>query len=200
MKITAEQKSGLSVALNEATLLGLELNTDERRVGATFDVLALPEHGPKAEDRRVLFVFWPIGHMAVSFVADSSDDADSEILPVEPSRVMAVVQSLGGQPIYGWEFFDQDRDFATWEDRLSLDYRAGDDGLSESITLFQEGHDQFLILRIWFDELQIQNPDGTVADLDEFVAAGQRWWEGMHAGDPRALTDGIVPMKPAGKK
>jgi hypothetical protein len=49
------------------------------------------------------------------------------------------VQRFGGQPIYGWEFFDQhEKELAKWGDRLSLDWRSGTDGLSRSITVFQE--------------------------------------------------------------
>ena len=196
MNLTQEQIEGLGIALNEATWLGLEVDTERRIAAATFRVLTLPVDGDPPEDTRVQFEFSPVARLAASLRLGRWDDLTARVVKFPIEELLSVVRSFGGLPIYGWQFFDvNDRDFIPWADRLSLDWRGGADGLSHSITLFQDGGDRHLDLCLWFDSLVTRDPLGQVILLDELIAGGRRWWDGLYSGDSRTSDHGIFPMK-----
>jgi hypothetical protein len=59
VSLSLEEKQRLGVALNEATLLGVELDPERRLAAATLAVLTLPETGPGPRDSRVQLLFSP---------------------------------------------------------------------------------------------------------------------------------------------
>jgi hypothetical protein len=196
MRLTEEEKQGLSIALNEATLLGVEVDTNRQLAAATFSALALPEEGSPPDDPRVQFIFVPVGRVAASLRLGRWDDPQAEVVPFSIEELLSVVQSFGGLPIYGWEFFDiDDKDFVRWSDRLSFDYRSGAEGFTHSILLFQEGHDRHLDICLWFNELEIKDSQGNDILLREFIEGGKRWWDGLYSGDARTSGSGIIPLK-----
>ena len=196
MLLSEAQRDALGVALNEATLLGVEMQPSTCRAAATFSVLALPEgDGPAAEDRRVQFVFERVGRVAASLRPGNWDDPDAQPIPFAVEELLRVVRSFGGLPIYGWEFFDiADAELARWGRRLSLDWRGECGGVEHSLCLFQEGHDRHLDLCLWFDRFVIRDPAGREIGLEEFTEAGQRWWEAFHNHDPRTFGSGMAPL------
>ncbi len=111
---------------------------------------------------------------------------------------LGVVQSFGGQPVYGWEFFDiHKRELSRWGRHLSLNWQSGTDGLARSICVFQCSEAepvQHLDLCVWFDELEVRRPDGSLVPLEEFAAGGRRWWNAFYAGDQRSEGHGIFPV------
>ena len=197
MPLTTQQIQGLDIGLNEATLLGVEVDTDRRLAAVTFAVFTLPESGPPSADRRVQFLFWPIGRVVASLRTGHWDDPTAEIVKFEVEDLLSVVQSFDGLDIYGWEFFDVNdgKGFIDWASRVSLDYRSGSDGLIHTLDLFQEGAERHLDLRIWFDELMLRNADGEEISWEEFVAGGERWWNGLNRGDERTQGFGIELLK-----
>ncbi|MGN6625325.1 MAG: hypothetical protein ACTHLN_01785, partial [Tepidisphaeraceae bacterium] len=144
----------------------------------------------------------PVGRVVASLRNGVWDDMAAEVVPFAVTDLLPVVQRFGGQPIYGWEFFDvHDKELGRWGKRLSLDWRSGSDGLSRSMTVFQESAQhavQHLNLCIWFDDLEIRRPDGSVLSLEDFATGGKRWWDAMYAGDERTQGAGIVPGAPNG--
>ena len=194
MNLTDEQKHALGAALEEATLLGVEVDADMRSAAATFSVLTLPEHGPAPADPRVQFRFERVGRVAASLRLGRWNDASAAVVPFRLDELLSTVQGFGGLAVYGAEFFDCEDDFATWQDRLSLDWRSEAGDLTHSIVLFQEGHDRHLDLRIWFGDLEIRSPSGEPIGFEEFYAGSKRWWDGLRAGDPRATGAGIIPL------
>jgi hypothetical protein len=195
MLLTKEQIQGLNTSLEESNLLGIEVDPDRRIAAATFAVLTLPQTGAAPADRRVQFLFWPVGRVAASLRNGRWYDSNAEVVKFNIADLLLVVQSFNGLPIYGGEFFDvpEAKSFARWAERLSLDYRSGSDGLSHTLDLFQEGH-RHLEIRLWFDEFEIRNPAGAVIPLSEFMVMGQRWWDGLYSGDPRTQGFGIFPL------
>jgi len=192
-----ELRNDLGVALNEAHLLGFEVDPVRRIAAATFRILTLPASGPPPEDSRVQILFRPVGRVAASLRNGFWNDESAEVVPFSLGELLGVVQSFGVQPIYGWEFFDlHDKELSQWGNRLSLDWRCGSDGLSRSIAVFQSsgaGPTRHLDLCVWFDELEFRHSDGSVVTLEEFAAGGRRWWDAMYAGDKRTEGHGIVP-------
>lgn len=53
--------NGINVALNEATLLGVEFHRDKEIVAVSFAPVAIDENGQVPTDNRVQFVFKPVG-------------------------------------------------------------------------------------------------------------------------------------------
>jgi hypothetical protein len=186
----------LGVALNEATLLGAEVDASTRRAAATFRVLTLPPEGPHPEDPRVQFVFQPVGRVFASLRAGSWNDTSAALIPVTLDRLLEVVQTFGGLPVYGWEFFDTpDPRLGNAADRASLDWRSSPNGTSRSISLFQEGHKRHLDLIIWFDSFELFDAHGAPITVEAFIEGSKRWWDGLYAGDPRAVGSGIQPLE-----
>jgi hypothetical protein len=200
--IWEELRTELGVALNEADLLGVEVDPSRRLGGATFRVLTLPVNGLPPDDRRVQMLFRPVGRVAASLRDGRWDNPSAPVVPFSLGELLGVVQSFNGQPIYGWEFFDRhEKELAKWGDRLSLDWRAGDDGQSRSISVFQEsggGPERHLDLCVWFDELEVRTPSGDPIPLEDLAAGGRRWWGGLHSGDSRTAGHGIFPGGAAG--
>ena len=195
MELSEQHIQGLGVALNEATLLGIEASPAKRLVGATFAVLTLPESGPAPKDSRFQFVFDPVGRIAASLRLGRWDDRAAKVEKFSVEQLLEIAQSFKC-PIYGWEFFDiHEKDFPPWSDRLSLDWRSGEDGLSHSLSFSQDGGTRHLDGCVWFDSFTICRPDGNELALEEFIAGGKRWWDALYAGDPRTEGSGIIPAK-----
>ena len=210
MRLSDEQIHGLDIALNESSLLGLEVDPNRRVAGATFAVLSLPEVGDVPTDRRIQMIFRPVRRVVASLRHGQWNDANAEVEKFQLADLLAVVQRFGGKPIYGREFIDSkdEGNFTKWVDRLSLDFRSTGwirqrigtvwgniRGSSHSIFLFQEGPKLILDIKLWFDDIEIRNPQGEEIGLDEFIAGGRRWWDALYAGDERTKGFGIFPMK-----
>jgi hypothetical protein len=127
------------------------------------------------------------------------NDTQASIEPFHVKDLLKVVQSFGHQPIYGCEFFDLPEERLQLDSqRLSLDLSLGSDGRSHSICFFQEeGGSRFLEIWIWFDDLVVNRaPDMKPLTIEEFIAGGKGWWDGLHAGDSRTTGAGILPGSP----
>jgi hypothetical protein len=196
MTLSEEQIHGLGVALNEASLLGLEVSAEDRMAAATFAVLTLPEIGPPPEDSRLQIQFHGVGRVAASLRDGRWDDPKARVETFPLERLLEIVQSFRGLPIYGWEFFDiHDEGFLKWSDRLSLDLRCSPTDSEHSIILFQAGGNRILDICIWLNEFTIHSPSGSIVKIEDFISGGKRWWDALHAGDGRVSGRGIFSLK-----
>lgn len=199
MELSPDQLREFGVALNEATLIAVEVKPELHAAAVTLGVLALPsDDGPEPADTRRVLLLGSVGRIAASLRNGRWDDADAPVETFALDGLRDVVTGFAQQTIHGWSFLDvpADETFDRWSDRLSLDWRAEPAGLTHTLDLFQgsaEGPARHLELRIWFDELRIFEPDGTELPFDEFTAAGVRWWDALKAGDPRTAGHGIQP-------
>lgn len=197
-----EIREGLNTALNEASLISVQVDRDTRRAWVTLSVLMLPEEGPPPADPRVLLRLHPVGRVAASLRGGNWDDPEAAVQSFELEHLAVVVESFEAQPIYGWKFLDdREEESASWLRRLSLDTELGPGGRTHSLFLFQEGidFDRHLDLLIWFDEMTAQDPRGTPLPLSELVARGVRWWKAFRAHDPRTMQPSEVmriPLEP----
>ncbi len=191
----------MDLALNEATLVGAEVDPESRIAAVTLALLTLPESGPAPDDPRVQLLLQPVGRVAASLRVGRWDNLAAPVEPFALNELLDIVQSFQQGRIYGWKFFDvpPEDNFAKWEDRLSLDERFGDDGNTHTLALFQETfgqqQDRHLDICIWFDELTIFGPERQQLDIDEVIAGGKRWWDGLFSGDSRSQEAGIYPLK-----
>jgi len=109
--------------------------------------------------------------------------------------VVVIVQRFKGLAIYGWDFVNcGDKDFDTWKDRLSFNYSTGKiSGLTNTIDLFQEGGDQHIDIRIWFDNFEIVTPKYESVELEDFLENGKRGWDAIYANNEKMQNFGIIP-------
>ena len=99
--LTAETLAGLNRALDEALLLGVEVESEERVAGVTLAVLTLPDDGPVPDDRRVLLVLGGVGRVAASLRRGRWDDETADVVPFEIGDLFEVVKDHLGCSIYG---------------------------------------------------------------------------------------------------
>jgi hypothetical protein len=189
----------LGIALNEATLLGVEVDVPARTVEVMLRVLTLPETEHASDNSHVLLTLSPVGRIAASLRHGPEDERPETVHPFQIESLSAVVRSFEASEIYGLEFFDgKDGHFEGWANHLSVDWQAGADGLDHTLDLFQEGGEsgqrRLLNLRIWFDDMTIYTLAKAVVPINEFTAGGQRWWDALYRGDSRTNSSGIVPM------
>ena len=195
----ADDTEGLNTALNEATLLGLEVDPSRRLAGGTFAVLSLPESGELLTDRRVQMLFINVGRVAATL----TDPDQPGVVPIALEQLLDAVQSFGGRPIYGWDFVDiKNNPLQGSGAGKSLDIELVDGSKTHSISLFQEDGQKGgrrLDVCIWFEGLALLTPDGNEVDPDEFIAGGRRWWDAFHQHDPRTQGHGLFSMAPKAK-
>lgn len=195
-------KQGLGIAFNESRLLGIEVGTQSRRAAITLAVLTLPPGGGRSPaDSRISVRLSPIGRVVASFRHGLWNDATAQVEAFVLQDLLTIVQRFGGQPVYGWEFFDiANRDLQPWFRRLSLDATLGPDGHEHNVVFFQEGPIDgklcHLDVCLWFRDIQIVDPAGKVLELNEVIEGGKRWWDAMYANDPRTRESGIEPLAP----
>ncbi len=194
MSFTDQQRNGLDTLLNEADLLGFEVDPDRKIGSATFNILTLPEVGPAPTDSRYQLLLHPVTRVVASLRQTQHESEREVVKSFALEELLRVVESFGGQPIYGWEFFDvHDKTLAEIAGRVSLDWPPGNESASHSLSVFQSSDDRILDFCIWFDSLLIRNADGEGVPIDVAIEGAERWWERMYAGDPRTDGRGIVP-------
>ncbi len=197
MQIDSETTAELGVALNEALLLGAEYDAGLNLVATTFAVLTLPDDAsPEPTDRRRQIIFSNVGRIVARLFEARWKAAP---IPFAINDLLAVVQSFGAQPVYGWQFINPEAPgFECWRHRPSLLLEPRGGSLENRIALSQDGGDRHLDLWIFFENLLIRDPLGAAISIAEFTAGGRRWWDALHAGDSRTQGHGIVPDGRAG--
>ncbi|MEV0109052.1 hypothetical protein AB0H42_22280 [Nocardia sp. NPDC050799] len=197
--------AGLDKALSEAGCLGLEIDSEAKRLELDLEVLSLPEQisGISEEHpesgighRRVRLVFQGVTRIAASLRIQRWDDLAPRVLPLELPGLPAAVASFGGSRLHGWEFVDlDDSSWILWSELLSFDTTI-DTGIARHVLEFsqEEGIDpRALDIRVWFDTVTAQTTGGRPVPLPELVAGSERWWVAHAKGDPRAAHPGIAP-------
>jgi hypothetical protein len=165
-------------------------------------VLARDETGREIADPRRTLVLSGVSRVAASCrVPTTGGGAAHEVVGLDLDGLRELLRRSGGGPIYGWEFIDADpRAWADWREHLSLDLRLGGRG-GHCLDLFQELHGKAVLdVRVWFADLAVLSSDGSPLGVDEFVAAGARWWEAMYAGARSDLAPSILAAAPVPRR
>lgn len=188
--------NGINVALNEATLLGVEFHRDKEIATVSFAPVAIDENGQVPADNRVQFVFKPVGKFIASYRLGHWDDKTAPTVKFEPEQILEKVEEFGHCSIYGWEFMDCKKESdCSWLDKLSFNFNSVDNhGREHSIELFQEGGDKHIDIKIWFDEFEIYSPTYEKIDIQTFIDNGKRGWNAIYYGNASDKF-GIYPLK-----
>lgn len=198
MAMHKEILDGLNVALNEADLLGVEVSEAEMSAAITLKLLTLAnDTEPPPSDSRISLRLTNISRVCASLRKGHWDDKKAQVVPFALEKILPTVQSFGGQPIYGWDFFDCESDFPSWKSRVSLDHKFANKHSSHTLHLFQESlgeeSPRHLDICIWFDDLYFQDADRNLVDSTLVIEGGKRWWDALYNNDPRARSSGISP-------
>ncbi|WP_063059403.1 hypothetical protein [Nocardia sienata] len=197
--------AGLDKALSEAGCLGLEIDSEAKRLDLDLEVLSLPQQisgisEPQPDSgighRRVRLVFQGVTRIAASLRIQRWDDLQPRVLPLQLPELPAAVASFGGSRLHGWEFVDlDDSGWTLWSELLSFDTTI-DTRIARHVLEFsqEEGVDpRALDIRVWFDTVTARTTGGEPVPLPELVAGAERWWVAHAKGDPRATHPGIAP-------
>ena len=189
--------TALNTALSEATCLGLVVDAANAQLSLDLEVLTLPPEGPAPEDYRVRLTFTGVGRVAASLRMQEWDDLAPTVLPLQLDGLDKAIRSFGGGRLHGWEFIDvDDSGWVHWSELLSFDTQIDTHPSAHVLEFSQEeGIDpRELDVRVWFDNITIQDPNGIEIPLAQFIEGGVRWWKAHDAGDPRTMRAGIVPQ------
>lgn len=197
MELTVEIISGLNTALNEARVLGIEFLANEEIIAATFAPIAIDEAGKVPEDNRVQFIFKSIGRLIASYRLGCWNDHKAKIVLFDPQQLSEKVSEFSGCSIYGWKFFDCEKESsANWQDKLSCEFLSPDQRKRKhSFDLFQASHskdgDTHIDIKFWFDDLELYDSSHNVVSIQHFIDNGKRAWDSIYSGQPNDF--GIYP-------
>ena len=200
MPLSKDQISGLGIAFNEASLRGVEVDAERFLCGITLSVLSLPEGDTPPSDPKLQLLPYPVGRVSASLRSSLSDVPVAKAQTFALPDLLEVVRGFGRQPIYGWEFIDADeKQFESWSNNLSLDWKGVSSAMRHSISRFQEDvtNSRLLDLRVWFNEIGFRGSTGEELEISDVIAGGKRWWDGLYSGDKRTQGAGIVPGQPS---
>ena len=198
MDLKKNELEGLSLALDEATLLSVCLDRTLWQANVLFEVLTLPEDDLPPKDRTVSFILSRIVRIAAA-LSKTADGGSKRLdaLPLELDGLEEAVKSFNGVPIYGADFIRKNgvNDAPNWFPYASFDVRNDiENGTVYTLDLFQVASDRSLDMRFWFQDLQIKKNEKLV-DLKEFIEGGKRWWEALKKNSYRTEGSGIIPLK-----
>lgn len=177
-------RSGLEAALNEAEVVGLRIASSDSACELLLHVCAQPELGAKDSDPRRVLRLLGTTRIRVLLREDRQDGYGPAMAFADLDDVESFFASLGGwDAMYGWEFLDRPSRTGDWptEPSLTVDVRPG-----------PSPHSMFWFTECWrpdedgryciegtvdFDDLEVTRADGSREPVEEFVAAGQRWWD-----------------------
>ena len=96
MQIDEKLRDRIGVALNEATLLGVEFDKEKKLVACTFALVAMDKDGNVPEDNRLLFIFKPVGRFVASYRNGQWDDKNADVEKFDPTGIMEIIKSFNG--------------------------------------------------------------------------------------------------------
>jgi hypothetical protein len=206
VSLSAAERNGLDLMLNEALLLDAELDPDRCLLGLSFYVEMVPERGERAsDDLYLLLLLHGLTRLAVSFREGASWlDEDAR---VEPLALDALSAALGRirypDAVYGRRFFDlsERSEFTPWRELVSVEYNAVTSGGTcvveqrdlarasglHTLTVWSDelqiGRDcqqrLFFDLHAVFEHISIRDGLGRAVELDDAIAASRRYWDAV---------------------
>lgn len=190
MPLTDLQIHGLDLLLNESVLLDAQPDPERGLLGLTFYVETVPAEGKRDQSELYLqVILGRVSRIAASFRHGSGwDDAEDRVNQLALEDLSEAVRSIGDHDaVFGWRFFNvaEDEGFATWRDKLSLDFRtASQNPAPHTLTVWNEDlmagrsdvERSFFDLRVWFEDLSIADRWGRPIAIDEAIEASRRYW------------------------
>ncbi|MBW3659354.1 MAG: hypothetical protein KY457_11995 [Actinobacteria bacterium] len=149
--------------LTDARVWGLELETGFRVLAATVEVeVGRHPDGPTVDDPRLQVLFHPVARVA-ALLTRQEPGGPVTIERFGEAQLPLVVDRFDG-PVPSRVVLDGRPDPSGWAPELSLEgASSAPDGRSHALELALEGPGgRHLRLAVWFDEIELRRPDGTV--------------------------------------
>jgi hypothetical protein len=195
MKFTEDITRGLGIALNEANVLGVDFDEQKKAAKCTFATISVDKNGDVPKDRRVQIILQPVVRI-ISSLRLGDWNNPNDVVKFKPTELTEKIQDFGRLPIYGWEFFNYEKETLDWENQLSFDWTSEQSiDFANTLDLFQEGHERHLNIKIWFDEMIVLDPQGEKVEIQDFIDSGKKGWDAIYLGDDRTKGFGIIPSK-----
>jgi hypothetical protein len=191
MKITATILRDIDRALKEATVLDVRFDRTENRVTLLIVPIAVDEEGKKRPDNHIILTFKSVSRFAASYRLGRWDDKKAEVIRLEPEEIQQNVRDFPTFEIYGQGFIDSnEHNFENSENRLSFNYLNNNTSAAKHSFEFSRDTDNYLAVKIWFNELAMYDLEGSEIDLQKFITDNKRAW-----GSPTAMEQfGIMPL------
>ena len=185
----------LNVALHGATVRGLQLDRDRRRVTVSFTPVSLPKSGSPVGPLDL--VLSDVSRLVVAIQTPDGDAPPRGMTPVSIDRVNDLVQD--NHPLAGYDFIDSTRDAAP-RGQVVADWTKLGPGSTHVLSFFYglqsaEGVAALLFFRIFFETAELRRQDGREYAIDNF-GSGERLFAVASEEDDaiaRALPDPVDP-------
>lgn len=195
-----ETRGAVEVALNEADVLGVQLERSGAWCDLLLHVVALPEVGPLDRDPlRILRLTSPAQvRVLLRREQPGPDRYGPAITLADLDAVEDFFASLSWSgSMYGWEFLDEPSLTRDWPGRPSLAIEICPGAGSHSLFWFNEcGREEngsraayCVEGTVTFEDLEVLRADGTPQRLGEFTADGHRYWEALRGLDERVSVE-----------
>lgn len=173
----------LNIALNEADVVAVKFSEKLNKFAILLSPIRADQTGNIPADNLLKMIFSPVHRIAVSCRDGRWDDNKADVIPLDPQEFADNVRTHGRFPIYNGDFIDNDNTFfRKYEDRLSFDFKNPLDQLGKHSFEFARDTDQFMIVKVWFDDVKLFDSTDTEINMDDFVADAKRAW-----ADPKIL-------------
>jgi hypothetical protein len=196
-----QTRTGLEIALNEAEVVGLRFADTDSACELLLHVCAQSDPVAAVPDpRRVLRLRRP-SRIRVLLREHRLGGGYGPAIPLAgPDDVESFFASLDGwEAMYGWEFLDQPGRTDDWppEPSLTVEVRPGHPA-AYSLFWFTEGRrddDGLYCIEgvIDFDDLEVRYADGRDEPVEQFIADGRRWWDGLFGRGGRPPQVQVTP-------
>lgn len=172
MKISEKLKNGLDIVLNEAAILGLDLNEDENYLSCKLELLQ--ENGSEIPN----YVTLKLENLKRYISAYKTDIQNSKkIIQFHPNQIAEYLQNFIHKDIYGWEFFNVENSNFNF-DKLSFEYITDTNYTNfNSLELFQEGFNDDLEIKIWFERVRFFDEKNNELNIEQLIAQQNKIWE-----------------------
>jgi len=200
--LTRQRIDGLNFLLHGSRVLDLVLDPEERSAVITIAPTTTPKAGPIPA--KAIVSLLPVGSMVVVL---RDLEGNAPVRGMEPVRIGALgsLARQFRQPLAGWDFIDNERNFTPGGQRLFEWFDAAMPGSEHTLSFFYgvrsaEGASALLFFLISFDNARATDPNGHEIPVESFAAAGTGWkavnfGKGSGVLEPVTILPDPVPPK-----
>lgn len=155
--------ASLEAILDDAAVLGVELEPRFRVLAVTFEPTPERVPWPETRDRRIQVLCFPVSTILASFRREG--DGEGELLSFTESQLVDVAGAVAGARAQGPLFGRPEPRPGSWGPRFSMEGRStAPDGTRRTITLALRDGELALDLFARFDDLEVRGPTGETID------------------------------------
>jgi hypothetical protein len=191
-----ETQMALNLLLHESTVEGIEVDTDALHAVCTLDLTAEPTFGVAPANPCILLLRG-VTRVRVALINPDGTAPPKGMNPIPIGSLNSLIRQFK-HPQQGLDFVDSTRDDILWGLPV-VDWVGNETAARHTVTFFygvrsQEGRDAILLVRLWFDQVDLRDADGSTVDLRAFANADAFAKAGMPIIKVAGTTEGIRAM------